>query len=149
MTRTFAVHDAVAIRDRVGQPWQLGTVTGHTADGWLIIDRGHRTIDIRHPDDVRVIPADQVPAGEQHWVPQTVRDQLVRQEAAGRLRAMAVALDHDRGLLELANLMDDLVGPGGGGWLLTGGWVGTAELLRAARALLAPAPQPASTEATR
>jgi len=61
MSRVWAEGDRVAIRDRVDEPWRLGTVTGHTPAGYLLIriDDGE-TVDIRHPDDVRVIPADQV-----------------------------------------------------------------------------------------
>ncbi len=141
--RTWTLNDPIV--EHVDGIWRLGTVVG--VDGPMLairFDGGNRATFrdrrspfLRDPDDV--------PIDERHWVPESVRDQLVRQEAAGRLRAMAVALDHDPGLLELAKLMDDLVGPGGGGWLLTGGWVSTADLLRAARALLAPTPEPATT----
>lgn len=64
-------------------------------------------------------------------------ERRARREAAARLRKAAVGLDHDPGLLVLADLMGDLAGPGGG-YLLTGGWVGVENLAAAARALLAP-----------
>lgn len=141
--RTWTETDRVAIRDWVGEPWRLGTVAGITGLGYLLIrgDAGD-VIAIRRPDDPRVVAAEQVPVDERHWLPQRVRDQLVRQEAAARLQAVAVALDHDDALLGLASLLGDVVGAGGGGWLPTGGsWVSTADLARAARALLDPVPE--------
>lgn len=64
-TRTWAVGDRGAIRDLVDQPWTLGAVAGITPAGYLAIrvDDGE-TVDIRHPDDVRVQPVEQVPVDE-------------------------------------------------------------------------------------
>lgn len=146
MTRAWAVGDRVAIRDHVGKPCHLGEIIAIRPDGRLAIRGDTVTGTIRHPDDVRVIPEREVPVDERHWLNQDERDQLVRHEAAGRLRAMAVALDHDDALLGLASLLADVVGAGGGGWLPTGGsWASTADLARSARSLLAPAPAPAPT----
>lgn len=92
----WSVGDQVAIRDFVGTPYLLGTITTIRPDGMLYIDLGAPTAPaIRYPDDVRVVPANQVPIDERHWVPASVRDQLVRQEAAGRLRALVEALHPD------------------------------------------------------
>jgi hypothetical protein len=105
VTRAWAVHDRVAIRDFVGTPWLLGDLIEISAAGNLVIDLGSQPTAIRYPDDVRVVLADEVPIDERHWVPAKVRDQLDRIEAAERLREMWRALPDDcngDGLLDLA-----------------------------------------------
>lgn len=141
--RTYAVDDRVAIRNRRDLPWLRGTVTGHRGAVVLIRMDDPGVVAVRHPEDVRLVPADEVPFVERHWLPQTVRDQLARKEAARRLRAFAHALLPLDGvgwarLSELADDLDNvLLGDGGGG----------PQLAAAARALLAPAPadEPAPT----
>lgn len=134
MTRTWAVDDRIA--ERLDGTCHLGTVVG--IDGHLLairFDDGGRAT-FRSRNNPRLHDPDDVPIDERHWVADAVRDQLVRQEAAGRLREMVDVLGGDYLLEELADDLDDLTG-------------GFDELrAAAARALLAPAPQPATTPTT-
>lgn len=138
--RAYAVDDRVAYAEREPEKvWRLGTVAGVSADPW-----GAESVAIRYDDgdvaylpaeDRRLVPADEVPLDERGWLPQSVRDALARQEAAGRLRAMAAALPacteaaHVR---DLADQLDDVLDPGI-----------DDELPAAAWELLTPVPVPA------
>lgn len=141
MTRAWEVNDPVA--EFRGGRWRIGVVT--SVHPWLLAIRwdGAELISSRSPGDVHLVDPEQVPVDERHWVPATVRDQLVRQEAAAALRAMAEHLPPgpDRVIAgcHLARHFDDLIGrPDEDGY----------SYAAAARALLAPAPQPATTPTT-
>lgn len=83
---------------------------------------------------------DDVPIDERHWLPEVVRDHLVRDEAAKRLAAFAedLPLDAERDWLHAlaAEVAEPIVAE-------------PAEMARAARRLLALTPQPSTTEVTR
>lgn len=105
MTRTWTEGDRVATL--VAGRWQLGTVTGGAR--WLVIRwDAIDTVTILGPDDQRVVHEHEVPIDERHWVPEKTRDQLIRQEAAARLRAMAAPLLVGLGAGHLRELADDL-----------------------------------------
>jgi hypothetical protein len=91
-------------------------------------------------DDRNLVREDDIPVDERWWLPEQVRDQLVRQEAAGQLRAMWVALPNDvlgDALLDMAHRLD--------GFDAHGGPDPNPAWAAASRALLAPAPTPAQT----
>lgn len=133
MTRTWETGDAIAERD--GDTWQLGSVVG--VDGLVLAIRfeGGDRASFRNRYSPQLADPDQVPIDERHWLPERLRDQLVRQEAAGRLRALADALRSDavsRVVRALAEDFDDF-------------HPDHQHMAAAARALLTPAPQPATT----
>lgn len=141
MTRTWADADRVALRELVDEPWLLGTVTGETPEGYTIVRLDDKTnVRLVHPDDVRLRPEHEVPVDERHWLPEKVRDQLVRQEAAERLRELWRALPDDcvgDVLLDVAYRL--------AGFDAHGGPDPNPAWAASARALLAPAPAPATT----
>jgi hypothetical protein len=116
--------------------WMLGTVTAATHH---LVVRWDDTItaSVLNLDDQRVIAADDVPIDERWWLPQSVRDQLVRQEAAGRLIAMWEIFPGGAGYYDdvaaAATLLNNLLSNDG------------PQLAAAARRLLAAAPAPALT----
>jgi hypothetical protein len=134
--RTWTTGDAIAEHD--GDTWHLGTVTGVDAGTVCIrFDSADRAT-FRRASSPRLADPEQVPIDERSWVPAKVRDQLVRQEAAGRLREVGRRLDNEigrgtAGILASALDFDDLLA------------ADAACAADAARALLAPAPQSATT----
>jgi hypothetical protein len=137
MSRVWAVGDPIC--EHRDQRWRIGTVAH--VDKWAVTIRwaGAEHLVYRSPSDTALVDPDTVPIDARHWVPAKVRDQLVRQEAARRLRAMwdALPLDSFASPLSVADDLDALLDPC------------ADRYAAAARALLAPAPQPATTEATR
>ena len=137
MSRTWQAGDRVAERD--GDTWQLGTIVD-IEDGLLAIrfDGGERAGFLRLANSSRLVDPDDVPIDERHWLLAKTRDQLVRQEAARRLRAFAGALTVDTiAGAYLREIADDHDEP-----LVED----PPALAAAARALLNPAPQPAATQ---
>ncbi len=137
--RTWEINDRIA--ERADGAWHLGTVVG--VDGPMLairFDGGDRATfrDRRSPF---LHDPDDVPIDERTWVPESVRDQLVRQEAAGRLQAMAEHLPYGGGLHALADRIAESVDVGESSGFES--WRAGA-----ARALLAPAPQRATTPTT-
>ncbi len=134
--RTWGINDPIV--EHVDGIYHLGTVVGVDAhllairfdDGDRAAFRDRRSPFLHDPDDI--------PIDARHWVPESVQDQLVRQEAAGRLRAMAGELDvlghrfTSAELYELALDLEDLLNA-------------APVLAAAARALITPAPQMATT----
>lgn len=134
--RTWNEGDRVAIRDRVGQPWALGTIKRIRPAGHLVIDLDwdSRTTTLRPGDDPRVIPVDDVPVDDRYWLTADQRDQLLREDAAGRLRGYAEELTCDAlARTYFIEYADDLVEP-----IIEP----PAAATRAARRLVNPAPQP-------
>lgn len=135
MSRTWEVNDPIA--EYRGGRWRIGVVT--SVNEWRVEIRwdGAEFVCFRSPADKHLVDPEQAPIDERHWLPEKVRDQLVRQEAAGRLRACARAMTPGYPacfyLLAIADDIDDLLQSGPG------------EAAAAARALLAPAPRPATT----
>lgn len=133
--RTWQVGDPIV--ECVDGTCHVGTVVA--VDGQMLAIRftGGDRATFRNRHSPFLHDVDDVPIDERTWLPETVRDQLARQEAAGRLRAMAAAIDvlghrfTSAELLELALDLEDLLN-------------GAPVLARAARALLNPAPQPAT-----
>ena len=134
--RAWGMGDRVARLVRRGGKWELGTVAA--VEDYLLIRWDDDTvISVRHLDDPHVLHEDEVPALEQWWVSEKTREQLVRQEAATRLRSFARALLPLDGVawaraVEIADDLDHVL-------LVHDG------LAAAARALLAPAREPAPT----
>jgi hypothetical protein len=134
-TRNWSATDRVAVRDRIDAPWQLGTVSGiQPADYVVVRFDGNEQITIRHPDDPRMVHEHDVPADERHWLTQDERDQLMRQQAATQLRAMwdALPLNSFASPLDIADELEDPA-------------VDADRYAAAARALLNPAQQPATS----
>lgn len=136
--RVWAEHDQVAHAERRPGPprWRLGVLTGDPSSIVAVrFDDGD--CGFYSCDDRKLVPIGEVPLDERHWLPERVRDQLMRQEAAEQLRAMRASLPvgfHGRGVLEdLADMLDDLIG------------IDPEIRTAAARALLTPAPTPAPT----
>ena len=130
MSRTWTIGDAIAEHD--GDAWHLGVVVDVPA-GMVCIrfDTAERAT-FRRASSPRLADPEQVPIDERSWVPAKVRDQLVRQEAADRLRAMAEAMPAHWSWADVPQLAEWLDNP----------LLGDRGLAAAARALLAPAPQP-------
>ncbi len=132
--RTWQAGDRVAERD--GDTWWLGTVVDIDRDLLAIRFDGGERAGFRLANSSRHVALDDVPIDERHWLPAEARDQLVRQEAARRLRAFADALTVDTiGATYLREIADDLDEP-----LVED----PAALAAAARGLLNPASQPAT-----
>ncbi len=135
--RTWEINDPI-VEHVDGSGYRLGTVVG--VDGPMLairFDGGDRAA-FRDRHSPFLHDPDDVPIDERTWVPESVRDQLVRQEAAGRLRAMAAHMPHREGLHALAYLID----------VCEPGDVHPSWAAAAGRALIAPAPQPATTPTT-
>jgi hypothetical protein len=135
MSGVWELNDPIAEK-RDGR-WRIGSVAA--VDKWTVTIRwdGAEHLVYRSPSDTALVDPDTVPIDERHWLPATVRDQLVRVEVADRLRAVAAALPPTylpaTGLVGLAVDLDNLLDPSPG-------------LAAAARLLLTrTAPQPAAT----
>jgi hypothetical protein len=141
--RVWAEGDRVARVDRSATPWRwrLGTVCGLDGPHWLIVRWNDETplesyVSCVGADDRNLIREDDIPVDERHWLPQKVRDQLVRQEAAEAFAKVHDVLDEDS-WPETRHYLDGLV-------LALADGVGP-DLAVIARALLTPAPTPAHT----
>lgn len=112
MSRVWAVNDPIA--EHRDDHWRKGTVTD--VNRWRVAvrwdDAEHACF--RSPTDPHLVAPDEVPIDERHWLPAAVRDQLVGQEAAARLRAMAKRLlplcSSHIAEFHLARRFDDLIG---------------------------------------
>jgi sugar lactone lactonase YvrE len=143
--RTWAEGDRVARVDRRAPNWhwRLGTVCALDGPHWVVVRWNDETplesyVSCVGADDRNLIREDEVPVDERWWLPPQTRDQLVRQEAAGRLKALADALPARQvarrcRIADVADAFDDLLLDDLG------------ESADAARALLTPAPTPART----
>ena len=136
--RTWQAGDRIAERD--GDTWWLGTIVDIDRDLLAIRFDGGERAGFRLANSSRLVDPGDVPIDERHWLPAKTRDQLVRQEAAARLRLMSERLVGAGRLLDAAfvdGLIEDFDNPGAAAPL---------HLALAARALLNPAPQPAATQ---
>ena len=131
MSRVWAVGDPIC--EHRDQRWRIGTVAH--VDKWAVTIRwaGAEHLVYRSPSDTALVDPDTVPIDERHWVPAQVRDQLVRQEAAGRLAAVLELVSPSTTVERLYTRLADEADPAGGA------------AAAVARVLLAPAPQPATT----
>ncbi len=134
MSRAWKVNDAVC-ENRGG--WRIGVVASVDPSQVAVRWDCAELVSFRSPGAEGLVAPEQVPIDERHWLPEKVRDQLVRQEAAGRLRACADAMTPGHPgrfyLLAIADDMEDLLQSD------------SAPAAESARALLAPAPAPATT----
>jgi hypothetical protein len=140
--RTWAEGDRVARVDRRAPNWhwRLGTVCALDGPHWVVVRWDDENplsgyVSYQGADDANLVPADDVPIDERHWLAPQTQDQLVRQEATGQLRAMWAALPDDvlgDALLDIAHRLD--------GFDAHGGPDPNPAWAAASRALLNPAP---------